>query len=34
MDTDRNSTTDELQAIADALHGLKVLRGELERRTR
>ena len=33
IQADRNSPPEELQAIVDALHGLKVLRTELEKRT-
>ena len=33
IQADRNSPPEELQAIADALNGLKVLRTELEKRT-
>jgi hypothetical protein len=34
IQADRNSQPEELHAIADALHGLNVLRTELEKRTR
>jgi hypothetical protein len=33
VQADRNGQPEERQAIADALHGLKVLRTELEKRT-
>jgi len=33
MQADRNSPPEELDAIADALHGLKVLQAELEKGT-
>jgi hypothetical protein len=33
IQANRNSPTEELQAIADALHVLKVLRMELEKRS-
>ena len=33
LQADRGSAPEELRAIADALHGLKVLRTELEKRS-